>query len=398
MKQASNSLLTYFATPFIRMPHAQASREKASVYGRRFAHFLECQEKMNRFRYFLLGLSCVPRDIVRIRLHEGRIRSLLYGMAMAFVLLVSGQMLVPNLTAGERLLIYLKEEASIASSNVLLKDVADLRGPDVQQIEKLAQTTIAESPVFGETAVVNRHQIEKIVQGAVGFLPSGTFAGATAVRIRVQGRQITADEINPILKSHILQTTSWKESEISIRSMGNLKGIELPPTGAEFRILTSSAVIGSRNLLVPLEILQDGKILRSYWITAEIGVRAEVLTAARRIPAGKMITLDDIEIKFAEIPDLRASYACDPKDVLGKVSRRSFLPGFLLTGDAFANPLLVRSGETVRLQLERDGIMLTSLAKAEQDGRLGQLIRVRSLDFSTFLKAQVTGRAEVRMR
>jgi len=397
MKQASNSLLTCFAAPFNRMPHARAPREKASACRRRFTRFFNDQEKMLS-QFCFLGLSSTPRSIVRFRLGEGRIRSLFYEIALAFVLLVSVQALVPNRAVGERLLVYRNEDALTVSSRVLLKDAADLRGPDAQQTEPPPQTTGIEPPALGEITVPSRHQIGELVQAVAGPLPSGTFAGASIVQKRVEGRQITADEINPILKSHILQTTSWKESEVAIRSIGNLKGIQLPPTGAEFRISVSGAVVGIKNLLVPLEILQDGKSLRSYWITAEISIHAEVLRAARRIPSGRVVTLDDIEKKFAEIPDLRASYACDPEEVLGKVSRRGLLPGVLLTRDLFADPLLVRSGETVRLRLQRDGIMITSLAKAEQDGRLGQFIKVRSLDFPTLLRAQVSGRAEVKMQ
>ncbi|MBP1623989.1 MAG: Chaperone for flagella basal body P-ring formation, partial [Acidobacteria bacterium] len=66
--------------------------------------------------------------------------------------------------------------------------------------------------------------------------------------------------------------------------------------------------------------------------------------------------------------------------------------------ESFADPLLVRSGEIVRIRLERDGITLTSLAKAQQDGVLGQFIRVRSVDFPAFMKAKVTGRLEVKMQ
>jgi flagella basal body P-ring formation protein FlgA len=246
--------------------------------------------------------------------------------------------------------------------------------------------------------ILSRNQISALVQAAAGALPADSFAGAASVCIMLQGRQITADEIAPILKSYILEKTFWQESEVVIRSIGNLKGIELPPIDGEFKLSSSGVVIGKRNILAPLVILQGGRSLRSYWITAEIGVHAEVMTAARKIAAGKAASADDIAKTFIEITDLRAVYARNPEDVIGKVSRRALLPGDLLARENFSDPLLVRQGETVRLRLERDGIMLTSLAKAEQDGKIGQFIRIRSADFSTFLKAQVTGRAEVRMQ
>ena len=343
-------------------------------------------------------MSGLPRSIVRFRLGEGRVRSLLYGMRWVLLALILVPASVQNGETAETLRISLIEDAVVASAKVFLKDVAELRGPDRHQIESLGQVAIGDSPVFGETTILSQNQIRALVQAAAGPLPADIFAGASSVCIRLQGRQIAADEIAPMLKSYILEKTSWKKSEVAIRSIGNLKGIQLPPIEAEYKLSSSAAVIGKRNILVPLVILQGGRSVRSYWITAEIGVRAEVLTAARKIAPGKAVSADDIGIQLAEITDLRAFYARNPEDVLGRVSRRALLPGDPLTRENFSDPLMVRHGETVRLRLERDGIVLTSLAKAEQDGKFGQFIRIRSSDFSTFLKAQVTGRAEVRMQ
>ncbi len=314
------------------------------------------------------------------------------------IFLLFGQGCGAGLLAGEATRIIVKEEAAVVSDSVILKDIADLRGPDGRLLDKLGQTKMIDSPVFGETAILNHSQIAQLIRAFAGPLPAGTLVGAPAVRIRLQGRQITAAEICPMLRASILEATSWKESEIEIGSIGNLNGIELPPSNADFRVSASGPVFGTRNMLVPLEILQDGKNLRSYWITAGISIRAEVLTAVRKISSGRTITADDIVKKSIEIPDIRASYFRSPEDVVGKISRRALLPGALLTRETIGDPFLVKSGETVRLRLQRDGIMLTSLVKAEQDGRLGQYIKVRSIDFSTCVKAQVTGRSEVRMQ
>jgi flagella basal body P-ring formation protein FlgA len=298
----------------------------------------------------------------------------------------------------EGLVINLKEEAVIRSKTVLLKDVADLRGPDPHQLEKLAQIALGPSPEFGVAKILSRHQIGALVEAAAGPIPDESFSGAAAVEIKLQGRQIDSKEIAPLLRSSLLAATPWKESEIEIRSIGNLKGIELPPDEAVLRLSPNATVMGQRNLMAAIEIAKAGKILRCFWITAEIRVHAKILTAAQKIPLGKIVDANDVVEKLTEITDLRAAYARNPEDVLGKASLHNFASGDPLTREAFANPFLVRHGETVQLRLERNGIVLTALARAEQDGRLGQIIRVRNLDFSTILKAQVTGRAQVMLQ
>ena len=154
---------------------------------------------------------------------------------------------------------------------------------------------------------------------------------------------------------------------------------------------------GQRGVLFPVEVVQGGKTFNCFWASAKIGIRAAVLAAAHRIARGSTIREDDITAKETEIPDLNAQYLRNPDDVLGNMARRNLSPGDPLTRDAITKPYLVTRGETVQLRLERNGIVLTSAARAEQDGKIGQVIRVRSLDFATSLKAQVTGKAEVEL-
>jgi flagella basal body P-ring formation protein FlgA len=262
----------------------------------------------------------------------------------------------------------------------------------------LAQIALGPAPEFGSTVVLNRAKIQERIQNETGPLAGATVSGAGVVQVRVQGRSANPIAIASILKSSLLKTTPWTTAEIEIRSIGGIKGIELPPDGVELRISSNPTIVGRRRILAPIEVVHAGKTQRCFWITAEISVRASVLVASRKIALDKLITPDDFVKTVADIPDLRAAYAVHPEEVLGKASRRSFSAGDPLTREAFSDPFLVRHGETVRLSLERNGIVLKALARAEQDGKLGQLITVRNLDFSAPLKARVIGPAAVKLQ
>jgi len=67
-----------------------------------------------------------------------------------------------------------------------------------------------------------------------------------------------------------------------------------------------------------------------------------------------------------------------------------------ITREVLTSPYLVRSGDTVRLRFEQSGVSLATLVRAEQSGKLGQVIRVRNLDFMRSVKAQVVGPGEVK--
>jgi flagella basal body P-ring formation protein FlgA len=397
MKQVSNSLLTLLSIPFKTLPYALAPRENANSCGRHLTPFFAYRENAGECCFCRPGLSCPPRSLVRIRLGEGRIRNLFHGISLSLTILFMASMSVRENQAAAHLAISLKEDVAVESKIIFLKDVADLRGPDSGLLQRLAQTRVATAPAFGETSILNRHQIIRLIEPVSGHLPADAISGASAVQIRLRGRPVREEEIDSILKANISETTPWRESEITVRSIGNINGIELPPVDGELRISSKASITGQRRILAPIEILSAGKSVRSIWISADISIRSVVLTAAKRILSGKIITPQDVVKKLVEIKDLRASYVRNPADILGKASRRSFSPGDPLVREDFTDPLLVKHGETVRLRLERDGIVLTSLVKAEQDGKLGQTIRVRNMEFSTLLQAEVTGRAEVKM-
>ncbi len=260
---------------------------------------------------------------------------------------------------------------------------------------------------LGEGRIRNLfHGIRFVFVALIAVFLAESFAPAAEGLIRNErenavvepARAIMADEIAALIKAYLQNATSWKESEIAIGSIGNLNGIEIPPAGSQLRIASAAPLMGQKHISIPIEVMHGEKILRSFWASAEVCIRAEILTAAQRIPFGKVIGSEDIVQKGMEISDLRASYFNTPGEILGRVARRAFSPGENLPQVSFEQPPLVKQGETVRLRLERDGIVLTSLVKAEQDGKLGQLIRVRNIDFSSLLMAQVTGRAEVKMK
>ena len=397
MNQVSNSLLTPLLTPFKMSPYVWAPRDNAFTCGRHFTPFFASLGNALSSVAFSLGFSCPPRSLVRSRLGEGRIRNLFRGVLIFFLCTFLVWIAVPMTSAAEDLVIKLKEEAAVESETIHLKDIADLSGTDAERLEILANIPLRPAPAFGETSTMSRYQIGEAIEKTAGRLPPGAICGAAVVQIRLRGRPITEDDIASLLRAYITNRTSWDESEIVIRSIGNVKGIELPQKDSEVRLAASPAAVGQKNISIAVEILHANESLRTVWISAEISIRSKTLTAGRRIPSGKVITSDDIVEKNVEIPDLRASYLTRPDEVLGKVSRRIFSAGDPLTRESFAEPVLVKNGDTVRLRLERNGIVLTSLAKAEQDGRLGQVIRVRNIDFSALLRAKVTGKAEVEM-
>jgi flagella basal body P-ring formation protein FlgA len=396
MKQVSNSLLTLYPIPFA-FPDASAfPRDIAGANGRRFTPFYICRKKAPFQNCRLPGLSCSPRSFVRIGLGEGSVRSLLLCLQVALslsVFILSG---APGFSAAQTLVIDLKHEAAVASDMVHLGDIANVHGSDSSAVTRLNQVALGSVPEFGRVSEMTRQEISSRMPGS--FSAAGlSFEGASSVQIRRRGQHLNPDDITEALLGYIEATTFWERSEIKIQAIGNLNEIELPPGDIQLRLGSGTTPVGRNRLLVPMEGIRDGKTVRSFWIPVDVSIHARILTASRKIPYSRLLTPDDVVESVVDITDFRNAYVRQAADLIGKVSRRSFAAGAPLTREAFTDPIIVRHGETVQLRLEKNGILLTAPAKAEQDGKLGQIIIVRNLEFSTALKAQVTGAGVVKI-
>jgi len=394
MKQASNSLLILHSIPFMAMLGLPSlPRDNSERQTRRLIPFIIRRESRRHHRS-VLQVSCSPRSLVRSRLGEERIRSLfqgLFGLLLSFCLAAPLAIGSPNIA---NLTIELKPDATVQSDVILLKDVAELAGPDSARVRQLGLIEIGSSPTFGSVRTLSRYQIAEAVQNALGRLPVESITGASAVQIKVQGRPVAPNEIIELVKSYLVKTGNWNEAEIRIDSIGNLNGIEVPPGKCILQISSNGLMLGHKNILAPVEIVQNGKVLRSYWIAVGVRIKTDILTAAKKIASGNAITADAVSKTSVEITDLRTSYARNPENVIGKIASKVFSPGDLLTNDAVLEPFLVKHGDIINLRLQRNGIILNSTVRAQQDGRLGQVIRVRNSDFSSVLKVQVTGPAQ----
>ena len=401
MKRASNSPLTHFCSnnrPLVRVP-----RGYSRTSGQLLTPFHSSQERFAGQSSSLLSLPRPPRSSFRPRLGEGRVRSSQkpYGSDNRITVLLSCLAVVlvcSSAAAAENSTIVLKAEAQAQAPEVFLGDVADLRGPDQARLAQLARISLGPAPQAGLIRTFSSDEVRGLIHRAIGSDTDIILTGAPTVQVRLRCRPVTAEEIRPVVKAHVLQATSWLDNEIEIRSIGHLDGLEVPAGDVSFRIPSKVVFSHSHIQLLPLEVFLEGKSIQTAWITAEIGIKARVLQAARKIPFGKTLSSDDVAEVLTDIVDLRGSYVRKYEDVAGQVLRRTLSPGDPLTREALADPVLVHSGDTVRLHMRRGDINLAILARAEQNGRLGQTIRVRSLEYQHPLKAQVVAAGEVELQ
>jgi flagella basal body P-ring formation protein FlgA len=83
--------------------------------------------------------------------------------------------------------------------------------------------------------------------------------------------------------------------------------------------------------------------------------------------------------------------------VIGKVARRTLLPGLPIPGNAVGEPKVVLSGAKVKVVYEEDGLVITAYGSALQAGGVGDLVSVRNTDSGVTIIGLIQSDGSVRV-
>jgi flagella basal body P-ring formation protein FlgA len=127
---------------------------------------------------------------------------------------------------------------------------------------------------------------------------------------------------------------------------------------------------------------------------ARVERRQMVVIAVRPIAVGDFVRATDVELRsYAGNVSTRAAASLDA--VIGKEATQAIRPETIVMTSQVRSPLLVRRGERVSVRARAAGVLVRTYATAQQDGSLGDLIQVQTLEGRERYAARVAGLREL---
>jgi flagella basal body P-ring formation protein FlgA len=113
---------------------------------------------------------------------------------------------------------------------------------------------------------------------------------------------------------------------------------------------------------------------------------------------GDVIRENVIIDREVSIPDVAVGSVVDSHaGLLGKVARRTLLPGKAIPLIGVADPKVVATGAQVRVVFEEGGLTITTYATALQAGGVGEIIKLRNPESGLILSGMVQADGSVRI-
>jgi flagella basal body P-ring formation protein FlgA len=130
-------------------------------------------------------------------------------------------------------------------------------------------------------------------------------------------------------------------------------------------------------------------------VVARLKVTGPAVRSSRPLARGEEIATAAVEMEDVELTGVLLDRLPTMEEIVGAQARRDIRAGELLTDAAVIVPLLVKSGDEVRVSVSAGAVQVTGIGRASGSGRVGDLIRVLMPSSRRGLKARITGPGSV---
>jgi flagella basal body P-ring formation protein FlgA len=292
----------------------------------------------------------------------------------------------------------LRDEVLLSGPRMVLSDLAKVDAGDARLTQAIAALPVGSAPLAGHVDRRSRAELEVALRGRQ--FPLGQrieWQGARSVTIRRESRAL--DPALPLAEAvrHVSAVFGPDYAALELSLATPLAELALPSGQVEYRARAIERQSLRARLPVWVDVFVDGALYRSVVVTLAVVARQEVYVARRALAEGDTVTAQDVVLGVRDVAGL-ADAAIKPEALAGAPRLRGALAqGQVLTVRQVAPAGMVMRGDRVAVEVRNHGILLETVAVAQADGQLGQMVPVKLQQSSEAVSAKVIAPGQVRI-
>ncbi len=275
--------------------------------------------------------------------------------------------------------IELKPEAIVSRRYVTIADIAQVSSADLVLKNAIEVLRVAEAPRIGFIEQLTRNELSQLIRSRLTSLPQAPeWDGANSVKVRSASRLVTADTFVDLAKRSVLKELRGKFEHVEVDLTSSVADIALPLGEASFVVRPIEQKHVYARLPVWIDVVVEGVVYRSVIVPFNIRVSQKVLVARRDLPEGAVVSSEDFSSKVEDVSAI-SDELVSVADVQGRLHvKRPLGSGQILTRKYVSLPGAVSRGDVVRLVVAEGGVLIETRAVAEQEGVIGQRVKVKT--------------------
>jgi len=194
------------------------------------------------------------------------------------------------------------------------------------------------------------------------------------------------------IRRYIAASLSTNESEIQVQPVDGL------PVGIVVLTVKEAvpgALLGRTTFMLTMQ--RKGGSVASRWVTVDVSWTRSVWVARRGLKRYSVIAPEDVELRTMVLTQSASQYSGDGETVVGKRVMRAIEAGVPIRPDVLDQAPVIIRGASVTLLVELNGLRVTTMGQAKEDGYAGRSIAVMNLDSRKIVYGEVMDGATVRV-
>jgi flagella basal body P-ring formation protein FlgA len=203
--------------------------------------------------------------------------------------------------------------------------------------------------------------------------------------------RFTKKAIQNILQSYLTENLPEMRDKIKIKDIRIYppKEFTLPQGKLSYQIFPLPGNKFRGHSYFNIYFTVDGNLEKKIKVMASIIIKEKVVVTCKPLGRRQIITANDIMLKEMDLAKLPANVIVEADQVIGKRTKVIIDPYTPLTENLIETPPVIRRRKLVKIVVENDLLRITTLGQAQQDGRKGEIIRVRNLSSKKDIYARV---------
>jgi flagella basal body P-ring formation protein FlgA len=282
--------------------------------------------------------------------------------------------------------VHFNPTVTVSGSRIVLGDIATIQGAGDQH-KALARLPVGSSPAPGKSKDFYTVSVINSLQHRRG-VTNIDWQGSPNIAVTRTATRISKKQIEAIL-GQFLQDNRNKlpKADIRLQILRAPDELILPEGNVTWQVTPSrAAILDSSSFSIAFAV--NGTPAGNCIVRSRLKALANVAVAAVSLQRGERVKQSSIRLEKRDISKLDAPYT-ELAELIGKETLKTINAGTVLEHDFIGLPSIVHKGEMVTIVARRGTMRLTTKGLSRENGRKGEMIRVKNISSNKMVYCRV---------
>lgn len=289
------------------------------------------------------------------------------------------------------------ENARVKGPDILLGDIAQISCEDAARAGALARLKIGNAAAPGGKVSLSERLLRLRLTAAGGDLEGVVWEIPPLVVVETNAAAISGEKLKALVADYIGEQMKLEDNgrQFTVELLSDPADLLAPDGKISYEIELPYGIKDNAPTNVVVSVHADGRFYKKVLMRAKVHVYERVVVTNRSLASKETVGEADVRLEYLDTGRLAPGYLTELNQAVGMVVKRVVNKGVPLTAYMIDRPILIKRMAAVDIVSSVGGARVKTEGVALQDGRAGDLIRVRNVKSGKSVSGRVVGDSTV---